>query len=133
MAATPVTIVIGGVTYAAVAPGASRMAIAFDPGFPVYERLRYHLPGTDGNYVVPAGLVGGQVVARVCYQAQPADCYSYLQADVLSWANTAVSVTANGTTITGTYVVQSATADQMIAKSVDAALLYATIVLIRET
>lgn len=50
-----------------------RQALDIDPGFPLQDIRRYHVPGVDGQYLVRLGEVGRTITMRVRYMGVTKD------------------------------------------------------------
>ena len=90
---------LGGQTFGALGSTAGRFALAIDVDSPQQDIKRIHVPGTDGNYILRGGRAGVCVTARLRYVGSLANVYTNFAADKAAWANTAVTVTAPGHTL----------------------------------
>lgn len=93
------TFTLGSVTYAPLASGVNKYGIAIFPDAAVYDILRYHVKGPDGNFIVRCGKSGGKIRAIVRYiQASEDACQAAFKSDADTFANAAIQITNSGAT-----------------------------------
>ena len=89
---------IGGVSFAALGTTAGRKAMAFLPGNPSYDISRFHVKGSNGNFIIRGGKDGGRIYCRGRYIGLLDTAMGLYFSDVEAWANAAISVVGHGKT-----------------------------------
>lgn len=96
-----ITFTINGKTFAANAvpdtsTNAARIALACAVDSPVYQLIRFHVPGTDGNLIVRGGRTGQAIRVRVRYigalSGTTGNAETLFASDQSDWANAAVTI-----------------------------------------
>lgn len=82
---------IGGVSFDPMSTGNGRKAIDMDV-MEIYSKKKWHSEGTDGEFVVRGGRIGGTITAEMKYIGSATECYSMYNADRNAWKNTAVEI-----------------------------------------
>jgi hypothetical protein len=80
---------IGGVSFSSLSRSQARCAVDWDVN-EVYDKKKFHACGTDGNFVVRCGRIGGTVTVTVRYTGAMSTNFTNMNSDRDAWKNTAV-------------------------------------------
>ncbi|MCX7935134.1 MAG: hypothetical protein N3A66_07745 [Planctomycetota bacterium] len=86
------TFSIGDVDFEALSRANSRCALYLRVDGAEYQRIRFHVPGVDGNYVIRGGRTGQRIVAVMRYIGTLNTVLSNMASDRAAWENTAVMI-----------------------------------------
>lgn len=89
---------IGGTAFAALSSTGARSAMEYAPESPQQGIARFHVPGSDGNYIVREGRAGVKIRLRFRYIGTLSAVFSALASDRDAWANVAVTIAGPDTT-----------------------------------
>ena len=83
---------INGQAFGGLSSSSGRKCIFCKPAFPLDLKSRFHVPGTNGNYIIYEGQSGGVIVARVRYIDTKSNVEANYQTDLAAWRNTPITV-----------------------------------------
>jgi hypothetical protein len=90
---------IGGTTYTEVASTPGKYSLGCFPHAQNSQVWEYHPPGVDGVQTIYGGRQGQHLTAKCRYIGPAATLLAQWEADLASWANKSVSVTASSGTV----------------------------------
>lgn len=91
---------LGSQTFAALGQAANRYALAIFIDSAVYDNIRIHVKGADGNFMIRGGKSGGKIRAFVRYTAAGEEsAESQFEADCAAFANAAIQIVRGGNTL----------------------------------
>lgn len=82
---------IGGVAFGPMSTSNGRKALDMDVN-EIYSKKKWHSEGTDGEFVVRGGRIGGLITATAKYIGSATECYAMYNADRNAWKNTAAEI-----------------------------------------
>lgn len=83
---------IGGVSFGALSSASGQYSLGCYPTSMLYDIKRFHCPGSDGNFIVRGGRMGGKLVARMRYVGAAATILGTFRSHAAAWENAAVTV-----------------------------------------
>ena len=92
------------VTYAALASGSGKYALAFDPRASRRDLRRFRVPGISGSYVIDGGDMGAQPVMMVRYVYPENTAMSNYLSDVTAFDSEPWKITSSGAEFEGCHL-----------------------------
>lgn len=92
------TFTIGGVSFAAMSNTDGRKAISCLVAAPVVQKIRRHIPGSDGNLIIFAGRTARPIICTMRYIGAYPGIWATIKSDQDAWAGVDLTIVdENGT------------------------------------